>query len=603
MSEIGITTATEKIRKMTKRIRIVQGGTSASKTFSIVFYLIDLSLRDKKSKLTSIVSESFPHLRRGAMKDFLMIMKGLNLYKDVRWNKTGSTYEFETGSKIEFFSADQGDKLRGARRERLFLNEANNINYEAFEQLEVRTEEFIFIDFNPTAEFWSFTEIEGKRDDYEKIILTYHDNEALSAEIRKTIDARKHNKNWYKVYGLGQLGEIEELIYKGWRTIDEIPYEARLERRWLDFGYTNDPSAIGDIWYYNGGWILDEQLYRKGMSNKQLADFLNALEKPQITIVADSAEPKSMDELRSYGLNIVPSQKGKDSVASGIQLVQDQPLSVTRRSFNILKEQRNYMWLVDKNGKILNEEDPACANHHMCITADTVVDTIFGSKPVKELVGTTGYVFSRNGKIRRYFNVRKTKEDEIISLKFFNGAQLKCTLDHRILLDTGEWKRADCITSLDAVQLDTYGTSTHYFKNKARIFRVALLVGGQIFCKIWKTAAQSCLAIFPFSRLQSMWKKISDSAFGTYEILQSKLQNKNQTTTLIGTSREYRQEVFDLEVEGTQSFASNGIVIHNSGIRYALSTLGRLRQEENYWDRVWKEEMTDKPKNIFNKGR
>ena len=144
-----------------------------------------------------------------------------------------------------------------------------------------------------------------------------------------------------------------------------MPFEARLERRWLDFGYTNDPSAGGSIYYYNGGWILDEDLYRKGMSNKQLADYFNALTKPQTTIVADSAEPKSIDELRAYGLNVIGSQKGKDSVVAGIQLVQDQPISVTRRSFNILKEQRNYMWLVDKNGKTLNVEDPGCANHHM----------------------------------------------------------------------------------------------------------------------------------------------------------------------------------------------------------------------------------------------
>jgi phage terminase large subunit len=349
---------------MKKRIRICQGGTSASKTFSIILVLIDLAMTDKSLTLTSIVSESFPHLRRGCLKDFLLIMKGLNIFEDKRWNSTNFVYNFPNGSKIEFFSVDQADKVRGARRDRLFINEANNVTFDAFEQLEVRTKEFIFIDYNPTIEFWVMTELE-QRNDVEKIILTYKDNEALSPEIIASIEQRKNRKGWWKVYGEGQLGEIEGLIYKDWRVIDEIPHEARLERRWLDFGYTNDPSAIGEVYYYNGGWILNELLYRNGMSNKQLADFLNALDKPQTTIVADSAEPKSIDEIRSYGLVVVPCQKGKDSVVAGIQLVQDQPISVTRNSYNILKEQRNYMWWVDKNGKTLNQEDPGCANHHM----------------------------------------------------------------------------------------------------------------------------------------------------------------------------------------------------------------------------------------------
>ena len=183
--------------------------------------------------------------------------------------------------------------------------------------------------------------------------------------LKEIEDDKKNRPALYKSKWLGEPNSIEQRIYSAWRIIDDIPHEARLEKRWLDFGYTNDESAIGDVYYYNGGWILDEQLYRKGMSNKQLADFLNSLDRPQTTIVADSAEPKSIDEIRSYGLNIVPCLKGKDSVKSGIQLIQDQPISITKRSLNIIKEQRNYMWAIDKNGKILNEEDPACKNHHM----------------------------------------------------------------------------------------------------------------------------------------------------------------------------------------------------------------------------------------------
>jgi phage terminase large subunit len=314
----------------------------------------------------TVVAESVPHLKLGAIRDFISIMRSQGYWQDSSWNASNFTYTFPNKTILEFISFDKFGKAHGPRRDILFINEANNLPYNIVDQLITRTKKIVWLDWNPTNEFWFYTEMLNKRQDIDFITLTYKDClNALDQTIIDEIESHRHNKSWWKVYGEGQLGEIEGLIYRDWRIIDELPHEARLERRWLDFGYTNDPSAIGSIYYYNGGWIFDEELYRKGMSNKQLADFLNALEKPQTTIVADSAEPKSIDELRAYGLNVVPSHKGKDSVRTSIQLVQDQPISVTRRSFNILKEQRNYMWLVDKNGKVLNEEDPGCANHHM----------------------------------------------------------------------------------------------------------------------------------------------------------------------------------------------------------------------------------------------
>lgn len=290
------------------------------------------------------------------MRDFLLILQEHKYFKDDRWNRTDYTYTFETGSKIEFFSADQPDKVRGPRRDRLFINEANNIPYEAFDQLEVRTKEFIFLDWNPTVEFYFYTEIKDKRNDYDFITLTYLDNEALDPEIIKSIEQRKENKRWWTVYGLGQLGEVEGKIYKDWQIIDSIPHEARLERRGMDFGYSNDPTAIVDVYKYNGGYILDEITYQKGLSNKQIADILNN-QKEKCVTVADSAEPKSIDEIKSYGVNIIPAIKGSGSVQQGIQFVQDQKISVTKRSLNLIKEYRNYMWMTDKNGKILNDPE------------------------------------------------------------------------------------------------------------------------------------------------------------------------------------------------------------------------------------------------------
>lgn len=347
------TTATEKIFKLRKRIRGVSGGTSASKTISILLWCIQRA-QTNKDELISVTSETFPHLKRGAMRDFLSILEEHKYFKPQNWNKTDFIYTFPTGSRIEFFSTDQPGKVRGPRRDILFINEANNISYEIYTQLEVRTKNIIWLDWNPINEFWWYTEVLPTQD-VDFLTLTYQDNEGLDGNIIKTIESRRNNKNWWRVYGEGLLGDVESKIYRNWQQIDEIPHEARLERRGLDFGYSNDPTAIVDIYYYNGGYILDEAIYQKGLSNKQIADIVKNLDKPETVIIADSAEPKSIDEIKMYGVNIIPTVKGKDSVVQGIQFVQDKQISFTKRSQNLRKEYMNYLWEMDKDGKILNE--------------------------------------------------------------------------------------------------------------------------------------------------------------------------------------------------------------------------------------------------------
>ncbi|MCC7571440.1 phage terminase large subunit [Candidatus Micrarchaeota archaeon] len=346
------TTATAKIAKLKSRIRAVSGGTGASKTVSILIWLIGYA-QTVDNELISIVSESFPHLKRGVMRDFLSIMETHNYFKAERWNKTDYTYTFETGSKIEFFSADQPGKVRGPRRDVLFINEANNIPFETYTQLDIRTKKIILMDWNPVSEFWFYTELQPNKElEIDFITLTYKDNEALDESIVQAIESRRSNKRFWQVYGLGQLGEAEGRIYTDWAIIDEIPHEARLTRYGLDFGYSNDPSAILAIYEYNGGFIIDEITYRKGLHNKQLADIFKNLD--HALVIADSAEPKSIDEISSYGISILPSKKGKDSVSQGIQYVQNQRISLTKRSINTIKEYRNYLWEIDKDGKMLN---------------------------------------------------------------------------------------------------------------------------------------------------------------------------------------------------------------------------------------------------------
>lgn len=368
------TDTTFKLAKMTKRIRGVCGGTSAGKTISILQILINKAQRDKIPTLTSVVSESFSHLKRGAMRDFKNIMQAHGYWKESAWNATDSIYTFETGSKIEFFSADQPDKVRGPRRDRLFINECNNVAYESFDQLAVRTRLETWLDWNPTFEFWFYTELLHKRDDVEMVTVTYKDNSGLPATIVADIEAHRPNKAWWRVYGEGKLGEVEGRIYTDWQIIDEIPHEAQLEGYGLDFGYSVDPTAIVAVYYYNGGYVLDEICYRKGMLNKQIADIINV--HPYGLVVADSAEPKSIDEIAEYGVAIVATEKGKGSINRGINWVQSQRISVTKHSTNLIKEYRSYLWQTDKEGKTINE--PAGGLDH---ALDAVRYKIFSLRP------------------------------------------------------------------------------------------------------------------------------------------------------------------------------------------------------------------------------
>ena len=221
------TTALNKLIALQKRIKGITGGTSASKTISIIQILIDKAQSDTKPTLTSITSESMPHLKRGAMRDFLNIMHEHQYYNDDRWNRGNYVYTLETGSQIEFFSLDMPHKVRGPRRDRLFINEANNIPLETFDQLEVRTNEEIWLDWNPVQEFWWYTDVMPNRD-VDFLTLTYKDNEGLPKSIVDSIESRRNIQSWWQVYGLGQLGEVEGKIYRGWIPIEDVPKEARL---------------------------------------------------------------------------------------------------------------------------------------------------------------------------------------------------------------------------------------------------------------------------------------------------------------------------------------------------------------------------------------
>lgn len=193
--------------------------------------------------------------------------------------------------------------------------------------------------------------------------------------IRNEMEDDKSNRpSVYRHKWLGEPSSMERKIYKDWKFVDEIPHEARLEKYGLDFGYTNDPTALIAVYYYNGGYILDEMVYQKGLSNKQIADIINGL--PKAPVIADSAEPKSIDEIRLYGVTILPAQKGKDSVRQGIQFIQRQRVTVTNRSFHLIEEYKKYLWHEDRNGKIVNE--PQDQDNHLM---DALRYALEGARP------------------------------------------------------------------------------------------------------------------------------------------------------------------------------------------------------------------------------
>jgi len=329
----------------------LEGGTASSKTFSVLQFLILKAIYSKNPLLISIVSETVPHLKRGCLRDFINILG--DSYQEDKFNRTDLIYDFGK-SQIEFFSADNSSKLRGARRQILFLNEGNNVSIDAFRELDTRTELLTIVDWNPVSEFWYHDQYQG---DGVYIHSTFKD--ALHVVHPRVIEniksTGKKDPNWWNVYGLGKIGKIEGLVYPTFELVDELPEGDYFYG--LDYGYSIDPTALTKHIIIGDNLYSQELIYEAGLTNPMIAKRMDGLnvKRNYDEIFADSAEPKSIDELRSFGFNVKPAPKGQGSVEHGRQLIRQYNQHWTKDSLNCIKEQRNFRYIPDKDGKLTDK--------------------------------------------------------------------------------------------------------------------------------------------------------------------------------------------------------------------------------------------------------
>lgn len=379
---MAITTALEKIEATLfepTAIKVIQGGMSSGKTFGILTLLISYAQTYKDSVIT-VIGLSYGHLKDGAVRDFRRILEEVNLWEPDKFNRSELTYYFDNGSIIEFRSVDKMG-AHGPRRDVLFVNEANGISYEVFDQLSSRTRDFSIIDYNPSAKFWAHELVEKRPEDTSFLVLTYKDNEALGTREIANIEAHKPKEgeepsNWWIVYGLGQIGSLEGNVYSGWEEMDAEKIDARgkLIRYGLDFGFSNDETALVAIYEMQDGKTgIIEKLYRKGLLNSQYAPLFRALGiDGNILIVADSARPEAIAEIKAGGFRIIGADKSSGSVIRGIDRVSER--QIVYSGDNLKREYLSYAWRKKRTGEILDE--PQDGNDHLMDALRYAIDDL-----------------------------------------------------------------------------------------------------------------------------------------------------------------------------------------------------------------------------------
>ena len=345
-----------------KKIVVEQGGTRSGKTYNILMWIIFYYCTSNTKKIITVCRKTFPALRATVMRDFLEILRTHQIYREEYHNKSNSEY-YLYGNLIEFTSLDQSQKIRGRKRDLLFINEANELYWEDWQQLIFRTQERIILDYNPSDEYhWIYDKV-IPRDDCDFFKTTYKNNPFLEDAIKIEIERLKDtDEQYWQIYGLGEKAGSIATVFS-YAEIENVPESASLVAMGMDYGYTNDPTVLTSIYVEDKNLYIEEHLYRTQMTTQDIHNFLVEKGFDRSLIYADSAEPRLNDELRRMGHNIQPSLKGKDSVNAGIDLLKRYKIHVLSSSVNAIQEFRNYKWQEDKAGKLINQ--PVDAHNHI----------------------------------------------------------------------------------------------------------------------------------------------------------------------------------------------------------------------------------------------
>ena len=514
-----------------------QGSSRSSKTYNILIFLIAYVLQHPKTSL-SVVRKTLPALKGSVFRDFKEIMQEkFKIWDNRSMNKSEMIYTLPNGSFVEFFSTDDEQKIRGRKRNVLYCNEANEISYLEWQQLVMRTTQFSIVDYNPSFsdEHW-LCELNKDPRTYH-FISTYKDNPFLEQTIIDEIESLRHkNKVLWTVYGLGQQAMAEGLIFPEFEIVDEFPHYAKHVAVGMDFGYSQDSTAIIRCGLVDDKLYMDEECYRTHMLTSEI---ILELKRIGLFVYADSADPRLIQEIANAGIVIYPADKYKGSVMGGLTKMMEYKLCVTRRSANIIKELRNYVYAQNKDGKFINE--PVDAYNH-CFVGETMIETLSGIKRIDSIkVGE--YVLTSDGyrKVSRFFD-NGYKKILHIRLTFDNFVvDIKATPEHKIKTTKG-WKQLQELTRWDV--LYTYNPLTVKSINCIRENGISLV-----------DAAES----------NSERENIQKRGFVASNVLAD--------ITVLGESTE---RVYDLEVEGMHEYFANGILVHNCIDAARYYTIGKL---------------------------
>ena len=359
--EIESNVVYEHLLESEKKIIVEQGGTRSGKTYNILLWIIFSYCTNHRNKIITICRKTFPSLRATVMRDFFEILKKYSMYSEVLHNKSSSEYMLYN-NLVEFISLDQPTKVRGRKRDLLFINESSELNFEDWQQLIFRTNGRIILDYNPSDEdSWIYDKVLS-REDVDFFITTYKDNLFLDKTIVKEIERlRETDMQYWQIYGLGQKAISKSIIFT--YSESEVPEDATLISHGIDYGYTNDSTALVAVYKKDYSLYIKELLYRTMMTSQDIHKEFKNLKLEGRVIYAESSEPRLNDFLRRSGWNIRPTLKGKDSIVAGIDLLKRYKLFVTPDSKNLIHEFRNYKWSKDKTEKLTNI--PIDKNNHL----------------------------------------------------------------------------------------------------------------------------------------------------------------------------------------------------------------------------------------------